>query len=159
MIRYRFVLLGHRLIPFAKFASVNEVNAYLREREHHLIYIEVQAYDDRKWMERPAWTNETVSNREWFDDHHDQLYKMIEDYGHRIDLENELKLHADIRQATAIRYHQPLNIYLLSRDDKLFCRLPMGQILESAIAKDFHKVEHRHWKRHTLDLFYDLESA
>ena len=81
MIRYRFVLLGHRLKAFAKFASVNEVNAYLLDRKHHLIYIEVQAYDDREWMERPAWINETVSNREWFDDHHDQLYKMIEDYG------------------------------------------------------------------------------
>ena len=82
MIRYRFALLDDRLKAFAKFASVNELNAYLREREHHVIYIEVQAYDDRDPMERRGWTNETVSNREWFDDHfHDQLYKKIEDDG------------------------------------------------------------------------------
>ena len=105
---------------------MNELNAYLREREHFVIYIEVQAYDDRDPLKRRRWTNETVTNREWFEHFHDQLYKKIEDDGFGIVFGTEQELHADIRRATDIRYHLELNNYLLIRDKKLYRRLPPG---------------------------------
>ena len=155
MIRYRYVLLTDRFDPFKQYDSVNALNSYLRARQQHVIYIEVEAYDDRDPDKRRAWTSESVSMTEWFEAQHDQLYKMIEDYSHSIELTSEEQLHEDIAKATDIRYHQPLNLYLLSTNEKLFCRLPLGGILDRAIAKQFRKVGAKHWKRLTLDLFYD----